>query len=52
MRDRKILFKKNWDTILKVHFGETKTAPTECKEKGFQMISSACLHDSKHGKAP
>ena len=27
-----------------VDFGEVKTAPTECKEKCFQMMSSAYLH--------
>ena len=28
-------------------FGEVKTAPTECKEKCFQMVSSAYLHYSE-----
>ena len=30
-----------------VDLGEVKTAPTECKEKSFQMISSAYLLLSK-----
>ena len=30
-----------------VDFGEVKTSPTECKEKCFQMMSSAYLHFSK-----
>ena len=35
--------------ILTVDFDEVKTVPTECKEKGFQMMSPAYLH---HSKAP
>ena len=34
---------------IKVDFGEMKTTPTKCKEKFFQMMSSAYLH---HSKAP
>ena len=30
-----------------VDFGEVKAAPTECKEKCFQMTSPAYLHFSK-----
>ena len=30
--------------VLTVDFGELKTAPTECKEKYFQMKSSASLY--------
>ena len=30
-----------------VDFEEVKTAPTECKEKCFQMMSSSYLHCSK-----
>ena len=32
---------------LTVDFGEVKTAPTECKEKCFQIMSFAYLHYSK-----
>ena len=32
-----------------VDFGEVKIVPTKCKEKCFQMTSSAYLH---HSKAP
>ena len=32
---------------LTVDFGEVKAAPTECKEKCFQLTSSAHLHYSK-----
>ena len=32
---------------VKVDFGEEKTAPTECQEKCFHMMSSAYLHYSK-----
>ena len=32
--------------VITVDFGELKTAPTECKEKCFQMTSSAYLHYS------
>ena len=30
-----------------IDLSEVKTAPTECKAKWFQMMSSAYLHDSK-----
>ena len=30
-----------------VNFGEVKTAPTECKEKCFQMTSTPYIHQSK-----
>ena len=36
--------------IVTVDFGEVKTAPTECKEKCFQMMSPAYLHYSKAPK--
>ena len=33
--------------LITADFGEMKASPTECKEKCFHMISSACLHYSK-----
>ena len=35
--------------LFTVDFGEVKTADTECKEKCFQLMSSAYLH---YNKAP
>ena len=44
-------FNETWQISLHhqltLDFGEVKTAPTECKEKCFQMMLSAYLHYTK-----
>ena len=39
--------KVSCDISIAIDFGVVKTAPTECKEKSFQMVSSAYLRSSK-----
>ena len=38
---------KTFSYFITVDLGEVETVPTECKEKGFQMMLSAYLHYSK-----
>ena len=44
---KKLVEKLSYTRLLTVDFGEVKRAPTECKEKFFQMMSSVYLHYSK-----
>ena len=41
---KKLVEKLSYTRLLTVDFGEVKRAPTECKEKFFQMMSSSYLH--------